>query len=522
MVFDKDRLIFSGAQTLGELLQFVPGAFLARAGWYGLPEVVHYAGQGATSVEVVWDGYALDPLGEDSAGLDLERIPLGLFIRVEVEVLPTVLRVYLISDTQPVRRARTETSFSTGDYQTNAYRIRYLNRWRSGLGVGLGVNWFGTNGAPSTAGKASDLSLWVKTTWAPSTRMGLEWEYVRYSLNRDALESVLPGRRIWRQDALLRAYAATRDDGMGLRFDALLGSSTYGDSTSDVQPAIAQLAALTAYRAVWWSAEAAVRVRDARVPLEVSVRGAATPFRALSLSAYAVRRSLLADRSSQEIGIGAALRPLPWLVVRGALRYRNAVAVPAILTDTAQRVADWSAGIGFVSRRLDLEVGVEGHGAYDAPVYGTFAGVVPAGTAAAGQTLTAQLAVRPAAYFTLSGWYRQPLGATAAAYEPPHHARAAATFRSRFLPRFRRGALDILVQAGVEAWSDGVMGRDAAGAPIALDGHGTLDWLVELRLLSAVIFWNLRNSQVERYEVVPGAPMARANQRYGVRWEFTN
>jgi len=522
IVFDKDRLIFSGAQTLGELLQHVPGAFLVRAGWYGLPEVVHYAGQGATSVEVVWDGYALDPLGEDSAGLDLERIPLGLFRRVELEVLPTVIRVYLISDTQPVRRARTETAFATGDYQTNAYRIRYLNRWRSGLGVGLGVNWFGTAGAPSTPGKASDLTLWVKASWAPSTRMGMEWEYVRYSLNRDALEGVLPGRRVWRQDAFLRAYAASRDDGMGLRFDALLGSSTYGDSTSDVQPAISQVAAITGYRAVWWSAEATVRVRDARVPLEVSVRGAATPFRALSLSGYAVRRSLLANRASQEIGAGAALRPLPWLVLHGALRHRDAVAIPSILTDTAQRVADWSAGIGFVSRRLDLDAGVESHGAYDAPAYGTFAEVVPAGTAAAGRTLTVRLAVRPAAYFTLSGWYRQPLETTTAAYEPPHHTRAAATFRSRFLPRFRRGALDFLIQVGVEAWSDGVMGRDSVGAAIALDGHGTVDWLVELRLLSAVIYWTMRNSQVERYEVVPGALMARANQRYGVRWEFTN
>lgn len=522
MIFDRDRLIFSGAQTLGELLQQVPGTFLVRAGWYGQPEVVHYAGQGATSVEVFWDGYALDPLGEDSAGLDLERIPLGMFIRVELEVLPTVIRVYLISDTQTVRRARTETSFSTGDYQTNAYRIRYLNRWRSGLGVGLGINWFGTSGAPSTPGKASDLTVWLKTTWAPSTRMGMEWEYARYSLNRDALENVLPGRRAWRQDAFLRAYAATRDDGMGLRFDALVGSSSYGDSGSAVQPSIAQVAAITAYRAVWWSAEAAVRARDTRVPLEVSVRGAAMPFRALSLSAYAVRRSLLADRSSQELGLGAALRPLPWLALHGALRHRNAVAVPAILTDTVQRVADWSAGIGFVSRRLDLDAGIEGHGAYEAPAYGTFSAVVPAGTQAAGRTFTTQLAVRPAAFFTLSGWYRQPLGATASAYEPPHHTRAAATFRSRFLPSFRRGALDILVQVGVEAWSDGVMGRDSTGASIGLDGHGTVDWLLEFRLLNAVIYWTMRNSQVERYEVVPGAPMARANQRYGVRWEFTN
>jgi hypothetical protein len=309
---------------------------------------------------------------------------------------------------------------------------------------------------------------------------------------------------------------------MGLRFDALLGSSSYGDSASTVQPSISQVAAITAYRAVWWSAEAAVRVRDDRVPLELSVRGAATPFRRLSLSAYGLRRNLIGGRSSQEFGAGAAFRPLPWLVLHGALRHRSAVAVPAVLTDTAQVVSDWSAGVGFVSRRLDLDAGLEGHGAYDAPVYGTFAGVVPSGTVDAGRTLTVQLAVRPAAYFTIAGWYRHPLSGTVSAYEPPHHTRVAATFRSKFLPHFRRGALDVLVQFSVDAWSDGVMGRDATGATVPLDGHGTGDWLVELRLLSAVIYWNLRNSQVERYQLVPGALMARAAQRYGVRWEFTN
>ena len=73
LVFDRDALWFSGALTLGELLQRVPGVFLVRAGWFGRPEVVQYAGQGASSIEVVWDGYAMDPLGEDSTGLDLSE-----------------------------------------------------------------------------------------------------------------------------------------------------------------------------------------------------------------------------------------------------------------------------------------------------------------------------------------------------------------------------------------------------------------------------------------------------------------
>ena len=95
IVFDHDQLWFSGALTLGELLARVPGVFLVRAGWFGRPEVVQYAGQGASSLEVYVDGYALDPLGQDSTGFDLSQMSLGFVQRVEVEVLPSAVRAYL-------------------------------------------------------------------------------------------------------------------------------------------------------------------------------------------------------------------------------------------------------------------------------------------------------------------------------------------------------------------------------------------------------------------------------------------
>jgi len=522
VVFDRDALVFSGALTLGELLAQVPGVFLVRAGWFGLPEVVHYAGQGANSLELFWDGYALDPMGEDSAGFDLGRIPLGLLRRVEVEILPTALRVHLISDTQPVRRARTETSFATGDGQTNTYRIRYLNRWRGGAGLGLGVNWFGTNGASSSPAQSSDLTVWAKAMWAPSTRLGVDAQLLRYSLDRDPLEGVLPGRRVHRSDMLLRAFASSREEGMGWRFDALLGASAYGDSSEGTESRIAQGAAFAGYRGERWSAEAGARVRDARIPLELSARAGATPLRFVTLNAFAIRRTLLADRRASELGGGASVRPFGPLVLHGSLRLRDAVAEPAVLEDTAQQVTDWSAGAGLVTRRAELDVSVERHGWYAAPAYGVFAELVPKGTSIEVRTLTARFALRPTRYFTLSGWYRHPLDPATAGFEPPHHARVAATFRSQFLPIFRRGALDVLVQAAAEGWSDGVAGNDAAGAPLGLDGHGTVDWLVEVRLLGAVVYWTLRNSQIERFQLVPGVPMARGLQRYGVRWEFAN
>ena len=528
IVFDHDALVFSGALSLGELLQQVPGVFLARVGWFGFPEVVHYAGQAANSVELYWDGYALDPMGEDSTGLDVQRIPLGLLRRVEVEVLPTVLRVHLISDTQPVRRPRTETSFATGDGQTNSYRIRYLNRWRSGAGVGMGVSWFGTNGLATTPAASSDLTLWAKASWAPSTRLGFDAQLVRYSLERDLLEELLPERRVHRSDVMLRAFASSRDDGAGMRVDAVLGASSYGDSSGGIDSRIAQAAAFAGYRAARWSAEAGVRVRDERIPLELTARAAAAPLSALTVDAYATRRTLLGDRTSTETGLGAALRPFGPLVLRGTVRRRDGPATPAILTDTAQTALDWSGSVGLSTRLADLEAGLERHAAWAAPAYQVFAEKVPAATSVAVRTVTARFAIRPARPLTLWGWYRHPLDEVTAAYEPPHHSRVALTLRSRFLPKFRRGALDVLVQVGAEGWSDGVMGADSSGSLIGLEGHGAIDWLVEVRLLGAVIYWTLRNGGAERYRLVPlsqalpDAAMPRAKQRYGVRWEFTN
>ena len=46
--------------------------------------------------------------------------------------------------------------------------------------------------------------------------------------------------------------------------------------------------------------------------------------------------------------------------------------------------------------------------------------------------------------------------------------------------------------------------------------------LVEIRLLRAVVTYNLRNALGLDYEQVPGYAMPRALGTYGVRWEFWN
>lgn len=526
VVFDKEALVYSGALTLGELLQEIPGVFLVRAGWFGQPERAAYAGQGASSVELYWDGFALDPLGEDSTAIDLSRISLGLLKRVEVEVLPTVLRVYLISDTQLVRRPRTETSFATGDASTNSYRIRYLNRWRNGSGLGVGVTFYGTDGPATTPGSVSDLAIWAKGTWTPSDVVGVEYQLVRHSMDRDSLGSVLGGPGIAgvnavRTDAFVRAHAGSRADGLGLRFDALLGSSSYSDSGS-LERHLLQAGAALGFRGVRWSLDAITRVRDTRTPFEVWVRGGWAPLSSTSLSLSVFRKTHDLGRRSLEAAATAEVRPLRWLAVWGTVRARDAVASPEVAADTAQQVNDWRAGLTFSSRPATLDLSVERHGGFVAPAFAVFGRSIPNLTTIDVTTLTLSFSLRPWDWLTLAGWYRDPLDPMVSAFEPPTHTRAAVTFRSRFLRKFRRGEFDLVARVGVDAWGDGVAGSDSTGAPVRLGGGATVDYLVEFRLVGAVIFWTLRNSQAERYNAVPGFEMARALQRYGVRWEFTN
>ncbi len=529
IVFDHDALWYSGALTLGELLERVPGVFLVRAGWYGRPEVVHYAGQGASSVQLFWDGFALDPLGRDSAGVDLSQISIGLLQRVEVEVLPTVLRVYLFSDGQPVRRARTETSFATGDASTNTYRIRYLNRWKDGAGVGVGVEYLGTDAGLAASGHSNNLTLWGKGTWAPSSRVGVEYQFVSASANRDAFmvngaggtQFAIGNPESHRTDMFLRGYVASRDDGMGLRFDALAGSTSYTDSLATLNRDQLQGAAIVGYRAEHWSGELTTRVRDTSTPFEVQLRAAASPFSALTLSGSADAQALVAGRHSLDLSLGAEWRPWTALAVHAAGRMRNAVAAPAVLTDTAQRVTDLVAGASLSGRLLDLDVSVTQHGGFVAPLYGVFDSLVPAYPSQQVRTVTATFAFRPTLYLTLSGWVRQPLDPLSSAYEPPYHSRIWATFRSRLLPILRRNAFDFTAEVSMEGWSHGALGAQANGDPVLLAGATVFDYRAEMRLVGAALFWEYRNARAERYSVIPGVSMSQG-QRYGVRWEFTN
>ena len=57
---------------------------------------------------------------------------------------------------------------------------------------------------------------------------------------------------------------------------------------------------------------------------------------------------------------------------------------------------------------------------------------------------------------------------------------------------------------------------------IRLTGYRTVSTLVQVRILTAEVFWNFRNLLGERYVQIPGYRLPRLTNIYGLRWEFWN
>ena len=525
-VFEYDALRWSGALTLGELLTWVPGVLLVRTGSVGQGEVVTYAGQGSAAVELYQDGFPLETIGTDSAGYDLGRFDIGQLQRVEVEVFPSALRVYLITDSQAARRARTEASFATGDASTNAYRIRYLNRWANGAGLSVGASYLGTIGPLTSRGKANTFQLLAKVGWMPTDRSGVELEVNGFNVTRETITPLtgglpqLVGLETRRTDLFLRGFAATRADGRGLRLDAMVGSSSFSDSAGLGDGHVGQASLALGYRAARWSAEGWGRVRDNRNPWDVGGRAAWSPLRQLTMSGYARKRTLLGG-SYDEASVAGELRPLSFIAFHGDLRRRTVSDSLFTPADTTERITDWTAG-GRIDHRLamlDLTYGLTG--AFTAPGFGIFRDQLPGYVTASNEALVASYQLRPWHWMTLQGWVRMP-ESDSVPFDPPNHAVTRLTLRSQFLPHFRRNAFDAMVQFEVESWSDGVAGIDSSGAFLAFPGKTIYNVHVQFRLVGALIFWTMRNVERRQYAIVPGFDLPRSFQRFGIRWEFTN
>ncbi len=529
VTFTPDSILWVSGVTLADLLASIPGVYVARAGFLGQPEYVAYAGRGGASLELYWDGVPLPPLSGDSLFHDPGRIYLSHLERVDVQVLPSTLRVYLVSARHDALAPRSVIRLLAGDFDTAAYGALFQKRWASGIGLNLAADFVGTDGASGPNRNDQSFNVWARLDWLPSARRGASYQVRRQSHERDPVERDpvgtlpgVPGRDGVRTDVLFTLFAQTRDDDLGLRAEGGLAASSWTADSVVPDQRVRQAHLRLRYARPSWTAEFTGRLGDARVSSGVQGRLGWVPLRGVVLAGDARWRSHEGERSSFEAHGTLGLYRGPFSLV-GSVELSDAVQAPSLLTDSAQRTVDRSIRAGLATERVAGHVAIVRRDAFLPLPYPDLAVIAGLDSSAAATYIVADLRLASSRALELEAWYSTPVNGTAAAdLQPPKHGRAQVTFRSKFWRTFRSGAFDFKVQIAMEFWSRGSAGFDVSGTPIGLKGATFYEAFIQFQIVGFAAFWNLRNAYNSPDPYVPGLNYPKAVQTFGVKWEFMN
>ncbi len=521
ITFTRDSIVWSSALTVSDLLSAVPGVYVARGGFLGQPEYIMYGGRGPAGVEFFWDGMPLHPLGGDSVYVDSGRMPLSYLSRVDVEVLPSGLRVYLVTNRVDRAESRSMLRVMSGAFSTAEYAGVFQKRWANGFGLNVAADFTGSDGAPAQNRSDNLFDIWVKLQWHSTPRTGASYQIRRQDMDRDfpVAEGGAPARSGKRTDISFRMFHALREDRRGVSFDLGVGSSSWTDDSLVADQRISQAFGTIRFRQPYINAEVTGRIGDGRVERAVEGRIGWTPIAPLVFSANGYLRDHGLDRVSRLGGVSGGLILGPIAIV-GEIAHRDGIQAAVFPDDSAQQTDDMGARVHLATRWLTGSVGVVKRDAFLPLVTPDFPTLVVFDSTPSATFLVADVQFRPLDPLTVRAWYSDSR-TDPGALQPPQHGRVEFVFRSKFFRQFRSGVYDFKLGYGVEYWSRGVAGI-VDDAPVELPGATFHEIFAQIRLVDFKVFWNLRNSRNSRAVYVPGLTYPRNAQTFGVKWEFIN
>ena len=528
-----DSLLTTGAMTLQDVLDRIPGVTGLRAGWIAAPMVSAYAGE-PTRVRLFLDGVELDELDPRAGGaFDLTQIPIWALEELLVERGASELRIYMRSWSVERTTPYTRTDVATGDQQTNLYRGYFGRRFGRGEALQIGAQQYGTS--PGRSLPSSDqLGLLGRVGWA-SRRWSIDAFAFRASRHRGTVISQtqagfeIPGVDSKRTDAYLRVGGGNVDAGPWVQ--AIASYSNY-DFTGRAAPATGTeeppSADTSRFRAqyvltgglTWYGLRLTgaerVRIYDGETVQTPSLR-AGFESGPLALDAF------LEGKGPDSVArgeIGVRLTPLPFLSLSATASRR----IDDRLTGDARNSDALRAEGGVRLGRLWLAGGVIRR---DSTVL--LPPTIFADTAAERTLVPVAEPSRVGTYASIRGTIVGALKAditamrwndTAGFYRPQFQTRSEVYLQTNWLSKFPSGNFGFLFSA-VHEYRSNVHFPTAAGVSTAI-GSRSIATLLEIRILQAVLSWQFRNVMGDRYEYLPGFQLPRQTQFYGVRWEFWN
>ncbi len=540
--WDRRELFASGALTLNDLLERIPGVTPFQSGWIPSPQHAALGGDFG-AIRVFLDGFEMDALNPRTGGVrDLSNVPLWTLDEVRIERAGNEIRVHLHTWTVRSTTPSTRVDVATGDFDTNTYRGYFGRRFSQGALLQLGAFQYATQN--NQLGDADHLALFARTGWAKG-RFSVVGTYYTLGLDRSEQlrRAVTPPRpNLPRQDArYTQAYArvgygSPSESGLWAQVSAgqFEFHLTRGDSlkitplpppptgppgtdttvikrdTLRTQP---QYVAAVGYGlgALRVSATANARNVDGELFVSPSVRASVVRDRAVA-SVFAEQHAL---DSTLTTDATVRLTPLSFVAVTGSVGRSSPVA-------SAQRPTALTAR-GELGLRLG-RVWVSG-------------GAILRDTAVLRAPVVFDTAFQPAATGRLTGTFATVRGRvlgdlgvdivgtrwdTDGFYRPRFQSRSQLYLDTQWRSAVESGNLNIFTAVTHEYRGGAFFPVRAPGQPLRSSVYRTWGMLLEVRILRAVLSYQFRNVVGLPYEQVPGFLMPRQTNLYGVRWEFVN
>jgi hypothetical protein len=535
MRWDRAALFATGALTLLDLLERIPGVAGYRAGWLAAPMIGAYLGD-MSRIRVFYDGMELDPLDPRMNGaVDLGSIQLWTAEEVRVERGADEIRVHVRSWRAERTTAYTRADVGTGDQETNLYRGFFGRRFDRGEAIQLAAQQ--VSASPARVGESSNHSAvhlrlgWAKRWWhvdamllRSSPDRGVIVALPRFDLTElDSVPSVAatetngyfrvaygdPEAGPWAQ-----LIAGVHEFKFGGQPAPTTGTPGPDDPVLDPDTTLRQaqyvIAGGLTWRGIRFSATDRFRMLGGDQSHAPEVR-ASLATRVLAASLRAEQRGSGADPQVEAL---VRFAPIRYVSLGGALATRiggtgaGGLAASNARVEGAIRVGEVWLGGGAIRRDAR---------SFLAPtIYSRrFAGAAENEATALFATIRGRIWGPFFADLVGIQW-QDDNGFLRPRYQSRSEVYVATTLPRRF-PSGNFGLLASLVheyRSHTLFPTDG--GADRAG------GYRLLSGLLEIRILEAVLTYQYRNLLVEDFVTLPGYQMPRQTQFYGVRWNFWN
>lgn len=535
--WNREDLFATGALTLTQLLDYIPGLTSFTSGNLSSPQFGAYAGNPGR-VRVFVDGMEIDNLDPRAGGaLDLAEVQLWSLEQVTIERGADELRVYCRS--WSVNRTTTSTRIDVvqSDQRTNLYRAFFGKRFRHGELLQVGGQNYGTSSSAAVGG-GNELSLFARVGWARRL-WSVDGYYMHAERTRDLrlqdqgntlLEDSIPNQKRLRSDMYFRAGYGDPDSGAWAQ--AVVAHTSFNEH-SNFTPAGSILVdsadtarTSTQYIATGGFTRWGLRLSGAERYDKLRTSGvSATSVRAsfehqlLALSFYAEHRG--GDSSSVEEAT-ARFTPLPFFAVSGTVARRHGGTAFGDQNNLSERL---EAGVRLQHTWIALGL------------WRRDAAVVPGLIAYDSAYVTSPTIAATGPYVSARGKIFHDIGVniwavrwnSAGYYRPRLQSRAELYIDTRWLQRFpskhfrlvasiaHEYRQNVLFPVGddLESFSDpnGIV----ALASSAIVGR------IEFHVLDAAIFINSYSGvSPTRVMKVPGYVLPPARITFGVRWQFWN